>query len=199
MASSPENGGRGGTAPAGGEEVTETGAEILADDAPVDLSDLRWADAPAFVFFWVLAFVVFLQFFTRYILNDSLGWTEEIARYLLVCVAFVGAIMAVRKNSHISVEFFYRYLPYKARRWLITLVDLSRIAFFIAMTVICIKLANKTNQKMASIELSKAVIYWIVAAAFLAMTFYSLRVALRHWKTKATTPSPEDSHAQVMD
>ena len=30
-----------------------------------------------------MAFAVFLQFFTRYVLNDSLAWTEEIATYCL--------------------------------------------------------------------------------------------------------------------
>ena len=29
----------------------------------------------AIILFWTLAFIVFLQFFTRYILNDSLSWT----------------------------------------------------------------------------------------------------------------------------
>ena len=59
--------------------------------------------------FWALAVVVFLQFFTRYVLNSSLGWTEEIARYLLIVVTFLGSAMAVRKRSHIAVEFCYRY------------------------------------------------------------------------------------------
>ena len=58
----------------------------------------------AFVLFWALAFIVFLQFFTRYILNDSLAWTEEIARYGLMWRDFIGGAMVTRRNSHIAVE-----------------------------------------------------------------------------------------------
>ena len=54
--------------------------------------------------FWGLAFIVFLQFFTRYVLNDSLAWTEEIARYGLMWVVFIGAAMVTRRNTHIAVE-----------------------------------------------------------------------------------------------
>ena len=53
----------------------------------------------AFVIFWSLAFIVFLQFFTRYILNDSLAWTEEIARYGLMWIVFIGGIMVTRRNT----------------------------------------------------------------------------------------------------
>ncbi len=54
--------------------------------------------------FWALAFIVFLQFFTRYVLNDSLAWTEEIARYGLMWVTFIGGAMVTRRNTHIAVE-----------------------------------------------------------------------------------------------
>ncbi|MFN4058242.1 MAG: TRAP transporter small permease [Roseinatronobacter sp.] len=79
------------------------------DNESVDLSDLRSEDGIVLTLFWVLAGVVFLQFFTRYVLNNSYGWTEEIARYLLICVTFVGGVMATRKHSHIAVEFIYRW------------------------------------------------------------------------------------------
>ena len=73
--------------------------------------------------FWGLAVVVFLQFFTRYVLNSSLGWTEEIARYLLIVVTFLGSAMAVRKRSHIAVEFCYRYFGPAGRHRLALAVD----------------------------------------------------------------------------
>ena len=42
--------------------------------------DVRVYDVPVLVVFAVLFLIVALQFFTRYVLNDSLGWTEEIAQ-----------------------------------------------------------------------------------------------------------------------
>ena len=80
--------------------------------------------------FWGLAIVVFLQFFTRYVLNSSLGWTEEIARYLLIVVTFLGSAMAVRKRSHIAVEFCYRYFSPAGRHRLALAVDLVCLAFY---------------------------------------------------------------------
>ena len=82
--------------------------------------------------FWALAVVVFLQFFTRYVLNSSLGWTEEIARYLLIAVTFLGSAMAVRKRSHIAVEFFYRYFGPTGRHRLALAVDACRLFFYAA-------------------------------------------------------------------
>src|SRR4030042_5459391 len=89
----------------------DLGAQTVAtsDEAEVNLKEYGPEDWVTLVFFWVLAIVVFLQFFTRYALNDSLAWTEEIARYLLTCVAFLGGGMAVRRFSHIHVEFLYVY------------------------------------------------------------------------------------------
>ena len=86
-----------------------------------------FADVPyyplVFVVFWVLFAVVFLQFYTRYVLNSSLGWTEEIARYLLIAVTFIGAMTAMRKGSHIAVEALLVFLPERAKHWTLVVVD----------------------------------------------------------------------------
>ena len=53
--------------------------------------------------------VVFLQFFTRYVLNNPVTWTEEAARYLLIILAFAGAVRCQAVGSHIALEFMDKF------------------------------------------------------------------------------------------
>jgi TRAP-type C4-dicarboxylate transport system permease small subunit len=51
--------------------------------------------------------------FYRYILNDSISWTEELARYLMVWFALLGMGLALKDNSHVGVSFFLERMPRK--------------------------------------------------------------------------------------
>jgi TRAP-type C4-dicarboxylate transport system permease small subunit len=171
----------------GGDGGTEPPSDIVFEDEPIDLSDLRWSDGLVLALFWVLAFVVFLQFFTRYVLNNSLGWTEEIARYLLIGVTFVGAIMATRKQSHIAVELLYRWLGRGLRRALQYFVDVVAIIFYVAMAWFTAQLAQRTGSMMVSIDVPKSIVYWIVCASFAFMAVYQAVALVRHVRT-GTSP-----------
>jgi TRAP-type transport system small permease protein len=149
----------------------------------VRLRDYALEDYLSLGLFWLLVLTVFAQFFTRYVLNNSIAWTEEVARYLLICLTFLGAAMAVRKNSHIHVEFFYRYLPPLGSRLLSTAVDLLRIAFFAVGARIAWKLVRIMHtQQMASVDVPMSYMYGVVFAGFVLMTLRSLQVAWRHWR-----------------
>ncbi|WP_102106705.1 TRAP transporter small permease [Oceaniglobus roseus] len=171
------------------DKTPRTGADqmLSLEDEKIDLSDLRWDDSLVLILFWVLAFVVFLQFFTRYILNDSLGWTEEIARFLLIGVTFTGAVMATRKQSHIAVEFLYRWVPRRGRQVAQFLIDVTTTAFFAVLGLLCVQIAGRTNQMMVSLDVPKSTIYWYVTACFAAMALYSLWNLVKHLRT-GTSP-----------
>jgi TRAP-type C4-dicarboxylate transport system permease small subunit len=168
---------------------------IHLEEQKIDLSDLRWDDGLVLVIFWVLAGVVFLQFFTRYVLNDSLGWTEEIARFLLIGVTFTGAVMATRKRTHIAVEFIYRWVPRRSRRVAQFLIDCLTTGFFILLAVLCAQIAGRTQQMMVSLDVPKATIYWYVAACFVAMALYSAWNLVRHLRSGTSPLIDPDSYA----
>jgi len=51
-----------------------------------------------------MAMLVAVQVFCRYILNSSLFWSEELARYMLVWLSFFGATVAYYRNLHPGVD-----------------------------------------------------------------------------------------------
>lgn len=166
------------------EHVLGADGQFHVEDAPIDLSGHGWEDWFALATFWILAVVVFIQFFTRYALNDSAGWTEEIARYLLIGVVFVGATIGVAKNSQIQVDFFYRHMPVAFARWLSRAVDVLRIAFFATAVVLTGQMMLKlgSNTRMTIVDAPMNLVYGVVLLGFAAMTFRSIQVALVHWR-----------------
>ena len=158
--------------------------EFHAQDAQVDLSGTAPEAWLALAVFWLLGGVVFYQFFTRYVLNDSASWTEEIARYLLIATVFIGATIGVIKDNHIQVDFFYRYMPHRMARLMSTLVDVLRTAFFGAAVVLTVLMMQKlgSNSRMTMIDLPMNWVYGVCLLGFVLMTVRAAMVARRHWK-----------------
>jgi TRAP-type C4-dicarboxylate transport system permease small subunit len=171
------------------EQNPHVGHEVLDDagfhvtDEPVDLSAYGWEDWVSFALFWVLAGIVFYQVFTRYIVGDPAGWTEEIARYFLVALVFIGAAMSVRRNNHIQVDFFYRLMPRPVGRTLSTAVDAFRCLFLGYATWLCWLLIGRIGaSRMAIVDLPMGWVFGAMMFGFAVMFLRSLQVAWRHWR-----------------
>ena len=156
--------------------------EFHAPDEAVDLSGTPPEAWVALAFFWVLGAVVLYQFFTRYVLNDSAAWTEEIARYLLIATVFTGAVIGVIKNNHIQVDFFYRFMPRPLSRAMATLVDMLRILFFAAACVLTVLMMLRlgSNSRMTMVDLPMNWVYGVCLLGFAAMAVRSVLVAVQH-------------------
>jgi TRAP-type transport system small permease protein len=162
--------------------VTDDGQFHVVDDE-VDLSPVTTEAWIALGFFWLLGLTVFFQFFTRYVLNNSAAWTEEIARYLLIATVFVGAAVGVTKNNHIQVDFFYRFMPKPVARSMAVLVDGIRIVFFAAAVWLTFLMMRKMGDyKMTIIDLPMNLVYGVCLFGFAAMLLRSLLVARTHWQ-----------------
>jgi TRAP-type C4-dicarboxylate transport system permease small subunit len=171
------------------ETHTQISAEELAqtfdesEHAPVDLSGYAFEDWLALGLFWIMALAVFLQFFTRYVMNDSFAWTEEIATNLNVALVFVGSAMCVRLNRHIQVDFVYRYLPAGLARVMATAIDLIRTVFFAYGALLIWRFMDiVADEEMTTIPLPKNLTYAVVFVGFILMFFRSVQVSVANWR-----------------
>ena len=151
----------------------------------------------AFVIFWSLAFIVFLQFFTRYVLNDSLAWTEEIARYGLMWIVFIGGIMVTRRNTHIAVELLSNVMkPGPARAALLALVDFIKLGFLGLLAFFSFTITERMHQqRMTVFDLPMSYVYGGVAFGCI---FMFVRQAINVWRNARIRWSrPDDITHQV--
>jgi len=117
-----------------------------------------------------------LQFFTRYALNNSLAWTEEIAANCLVVIVFLGSIMCVRMCRHIQVDLLYRLISQRSARLLQGVVDLIVIGFFAYMTWLMWRyVAVVGSERMVTVDLPRGAVFYTVLAAFALMFLRSLQ------------------------
>jgi TRAP-type C4-dicarboxylate transport system permease small subunit len=58
------------------------------------------------VFFIVMTLIVWVQIFFRFILGGGIAWSEEIAKFLMVWMALLGASMLFREGKHIAINYF---------------------------------------------------------------------------------------------
>ena len=66
----------------------------------------------------VVAILVVLaaQVVFRFVLNQSLIWSEEVAAWCMVWVVYLGAAALMRRSEHVSIPFFVSLLPERLRR-----------------------------------------------------------------------------------
>jgi TRAP-type transport system small permease protein len=164
--------------------------EVVIEHHPED-----WV---AFVIFWSLAFIVFLQFFTRYVLNDSLSWTEEVARYGLMWIVFIGGAMVTRRNTHIAVELLSNVMkPGPMRAALLALVDFIKLGFLGLLAYFSLTIVERMHmQRMTVFDLPMSYVYAGVAVGCFLML---IRQALNVWRNaREGWRKPHDVTHQIV-
>lgn len=127
-------------------------------------------DTLAFASFVALGVVVFLQFFTRYALNSPLGWTEEIARYLLTVSAYFGCVVALRRNSHIRLELAEKRLPPHVAAIVRKIILAVSAVIFVYLAWVTLDLTLRTRRMMVSLpSVPIKAVYWPVFVCFVVM------------------------------
>ena len=88
------------------------------------------------VLFPLMVIVVFVATCIRYLTVMSLPWAEEVARYSMVWIAYIGASLGIKRNAHLGVGAALLLLPGGVRkyfdylRYLIIILFNALIAYY---------------------------------------------------------------------
>lgn len=137
---------------------------------------LRWVSVLLLAFYLS---VILLQVFFRYILNDSLFWSEEVVRYGLVWGVLLGAALVAYERGHIKIDVVGPFLPAAGRRLLAFVANACSLAFLLILAYAGWDFADRTwFQNSASLGVPMRAVYfampvgaaleaWFMTAAWL--------------------------------
>jgi len=112
---------------------------------------------------WAMTFLLIAQVFFRYVVNASLPWGEELSRYAMIWIAFIGAVVLVRTNQMTAFQIFansnvgkFDFLTGLLRRC-------STAVFFCVLAVSGVKLVVLAlPQSSAALNAPMTVVYSII-------------------------------------
>lgn len=139
---------------------------------------LNWVLAMILV---IMLLVVSAQVWYRFVLNDPLTWSEEVARYLFVWISFMGSAVGVRMNVHLGIDLIDKILSPKGRKIMTVAVNLLIQIFLVVVIIWGIKILNVVQfQKSASLGIPMTYPYLAVPVGSAFMLLNSLR---NTWET----------------
>lgn len=124
--------------------------------------------------------VVAVQVFFRYGLNQSLFWSEELARYLLVWLSFLGASVAYRRKAHPGIDILQAKMPAVLQRLSAITVHLASLALFIVMIVYGYRFAYFVRLQISpALYLPKWIVFSIIPISGFILMIHGFNFLLK--------------------
>ena len=109
----------------------------------------------------LMAIVVLIGVYFRYVVGNPFMWTEELARFLMLWSGFLAINIAMRRDAHIKIDFIFNALPDVLRKIVEVLVDLLMTAFLVFLTFKGYQMAMGSIMNAMSMDFS---MFWIYMA-----------------------------------
>lgn len=124
----------------------------------------------------VLSASIFAGVIFRYVINQPLAWTNEIAMLSFVWLVFAASSIGVRNRTHLGIDYFFLMFPWKVRK----IVDILIFIAIAAGVVLLIKLGYDQTLSVARtrtpiLRISWSYVYVAVPIFGTFMLFHALK------------------------
>lgn len=122
--------------------------------------------------------IVFANVSLRYLSNFSITWAEEVARYLMIWMTFLGAGLSLRIGGHVAITNLHDFLGIRLQRALRALIGLLLICFFVAMMWIGYEYMSRMGRQLTpATRIPFSYIYAAMPIGFVLMIVHLLLIA----------------------
>lgn len=112
----------------------------------------------------------------RYVLNDSLTWSEELLKIMLVWFGMMSVAVLAARREHVAIVVFKEHMPKKVQNFLTKLTQLIIVGICILMVVIGIQYCTKAGFRLTpALRIPYAWAYAAIPVAFVPVTLFELR------------------------
>jgi len=128
----------------------------------------------AVVMLGIIITVVSLNILLRYVFDNPIAWTEELALFLFVWIVFLGASVAAARKRHVLVDLLINRLPFKIRHGLQALISVMIIAFLVYVISGGFRVLEVTmGQYSVSLRIEKHLYYLpvVLASAYMILVY----------------------------
>ncbi|WKN32335.1 TRAP transporter small permease [Porifericola rhodea] len=126
----------------------------------------------------VIVLDVSLQVISRYLLQSPLGFTDELAGFLLIWLGLLGSAYATGEKQHLAIDLISGSLSVQSKKYLDLLINFLVIAFGLGVLgvggVWLVYTSFIFGQVSASLEISLGYVYLVVPISGLLITYYSI-------------------------
>ncbi len=125
-----------------------------------------------FVLFLCIVIVGGLQVFNRFVLNQSLSWSEEFMVYANIWMVFLAIPVAYYRGAHIGMNLFVKNLPSGGQLGLALVIDVMWLALAAAIvfyTTVVMGVASNQNSPALGIRMDRAYLGLLVGSSYLAL------------------------------
>ena len=127
----------------------------------------------------VMTVMIFLQVIYRYVLGDSLSFSEELARYMFIWSVAMRSALALRTRSHIGVEILVERLPETISSQARIVANVLNLTFFGLLIWYGFEMVFETmDQESAALELPMGYVYLAVPLSGIILVICEIRNAL---------------------
>ncbi len=78
-----------------------------------------------------MSIIIVFQVFMRYVMKNSLSWSEEVARYIFIWIIYLGISYGIKMKRHIKMDAGLLLFPVKSRKYILLLSDIISLIFSI--------------------------------------------------------------------